>query len=106
MITVWIPSLLRSLTGGVAQIEVDAESLRELIDRMDERHPGIKDRLVSDDRVKPNIAVVVNGVNSRGGLRQTLDDGSEVHFVPAISGGAIHRGAIHGGAATGCDYQT
>lgn len=99
MVTVWIPSLLRSLTGGVTQIEIEAGSLRELIDRLDERHPGIKDRLVSDDRVKPNIAVVVNGVNSRGGLRQTLDNGSEVHFVPAMSGGAIH------GGATGCDYQ-
>lgn len=99
MVTVWIPSLLRSLTGGVTQIEIEAGSLRELIDRLDERHPGIKDRLVSDDRVKPNIAVVVNGVNSRGGLRQALDEGSEVHFVPAMSGGAMD------GGATGCDYQ-
>ncbi len=99
MVTVWIPSLLRSLTSGETQIELEAASLRDLIDRLDERYPGLKDRLVSDDRVKPNIAVVVNGVNNRGGLRQTLDDGSEVHFVPAMSGGAIH------GDATRCDYQ-
>ena len=96
MVTVWIPSLLRSLTGGVTQIELEAGSLRELIDRLDERHPGIKDRLVGDDRVKPNIAVVVNGVNSRSGLRQPLDDGSEVHFVPAMSGGATQVGTTNG----------
>ena len=93
MATVWIPSLLRSLTGGLAEVSVPGATVREVIDALEISHPGLKDRLVQMDgnltRLKPNIALVVDGVNSRQGLRHPLAEHSEVHFVPALSGGAI-----------------
>ena len=86
--TVWIPSLLRSFTGGLAEVNVPGNSMRELIDGLEQRYPGIQARLLTEEgRVKPNIAVVVDGVNSKQGLRQPLSDNSEVHFVPAMAGG-------------------
>jgi len=87
MAKVWIPSLLRDMTGGLSEFDVPGETVREIIDRLDDIHPGIKDRLCQDGRLRPNIAVVIDGVTSRQGLRAKLGDSSEVHFVPAISGG-------------------
>jgi len=87
MAVVWIPSLLRNLTGGASQIEVAGGTVREVIEQLEARHPGIKERLVADDRLRPNVALVINGENSKLGLRHTLAADSEVHFVPALSGG-------------------
>jgi sulfur-carrier protein len=101
MAVVWIPSLLRGMTGGLAQIEIEAATVRELIDQLEARHPGIKDRLVSEERLRPNIALVINGVNSKQGLRQPIDAASEVHFVPAMSGGSV---GIRGDLSPGNDH--
>lgn len=69
-------------------MDVPASTVRELIDGLEQRYPGIKARLLTEEgRVKPNIAVVVDGVNSKQGLRQPLEASSEVHFVPAMAGG-------------------
>lgn len=87
MATVWIPSLLRGLTGGLSDIPARGLTVREVIDDLDARYPGLKARLVEGDRLKANIALVVDGVSSRQGLRHALTEASEVHFVPAMSGG-------------------
>ena len=84
---VWIPSLLRELTNGHDQLVVPGATVREVIANLNERYPGVKARLCADDRLAPNIAVVVDGSISRQGLRQPLTEMSEVHFIPAISGG-------------------
>jgi molybdopterin synthase sulfur carrier subunit len=87
MVTVWIPALMRDLTGGESQVSVSGETVRELIENLEERYPGMEARLCEEGRVRPNISVVVDGRVSNQGLRQKLTDGSEVHFLPAISGG-------------------
>lgn len=87
MAVVFIPSLLRKLTGGASELRVSGATIRDVVDALEVSFPGIKERLVADDRLRPNIALVVDGVNSREGLRHALNDDSEVHFVPAMSGG-------------------
>ncbi|MCW1970377.1 MAG: MoaD/ThiS family protein [Anaerolineae bacterium] len=91
MVIVWIPSLLRRLTGGKAELRAelraDGATVREVIDQLEQTYPGLKARLVEDGRLKPSFAVVVDGVSSDLGLRQTLALNSELHFVPALSGG-------------------
>jgi molybdopterin converting factor small subunit len=84
---VWIPSLLRELTDGQEKLVVPGATAREVIANLDERYPGIEARLCKDGRLQSNIAVVVDGVISRQGLRQPLAETSEVHFLPSISGG-------------------
>lgn len=83
----WIPSLLRDLTGGEATVGVEGETVREVIDALEGRFPGIKGRLCDGDRLRPTISVVVDGQVSRLRLRQPVEETSEVHFVQAISGG-------------------
>jgi molybdopterin synthase sulfur carrier subunit len=88
MPVVWIPALLRDLTGGEENVTVPGETVQQVIENLDERYPGIKERLCEEGRLRPNIAVIVDGVSSRQRLRHRLTETSEVHFVPAISGGA------------------
>jgi len=84
---VWIPSLLRDLTGGKSTLSIDGQTVREVIEHLEEKHPGIKARLLDEDQLRPSISVVVDGHNSLLKLRQRLSESSEVHFVIAISGG-------------------
>ena len=84
----WIPSLLQSLTAGQTQVEVQADTVRAVIDALDAVHPGIKARLcTADGRIKPEIAVAVDGEITVEGLRARVAAQSEVHFLPALSGG-------------------
>ncbi len=85
--SVWIPSLYRDLTDGAEVVEVAATTVAELVDILEERYPGIKERLVVDGRIRPHIAVSVNNEITHRGLRQKLHAPSEIHFVPAMSGG-------------------
>jgi molybdopterin synthase sulfur carrier subunit len=87
MPSVWIPALLRDLTGGEEKLSVPGETVQQVIEHLDERYPGIKARLYEDGQLRRDIAVVVDGVASRQRLRQRLAETSEVHLVPAISGG-------------------
>ena len=84
---VWIPSLLRELTGGQRTVAAAGTTVREVIDSLEQSYPGIKARLLEDDALRPGLTLVVDGKISRLKLRQTVEETSEIHFVPAISGG-------------------
>jgi molybdopterin converting factor small subunit len=84
---VWIPALLRDLTGGTAQVSVTAETVGEAVERLEERYPGVKERLVEGERLRPNIAVIVDGVTGQRRLREKVGEDSEIHFIASISGG-------------------
>jgi molybdopterin converting factor small subunit len=85
--TVFIPPLLRSYTGGESSVTVPGDTVREVVAALDARYPGIGARLVDDGRIRPGMSVCVDSVVSTAGLRHRLAEQSEVHFLPAISGG-------------------
>ena len=87
MATIFIPSMLQSLTGGKKQIDCDARNIRQVIDRLDELYPGIKDRLTEDGEIRPNLAIAIDGDVAIMGMLEKVGENSEVHFVPAIGGG-------------------
>lgn len=87
MTTVYIPTMLLPVTGGVKQTEVEARNVRQLINALEEQFPGIRERLLEDNQVRPNLAVSIDGEVARMGLLERVGEHSEVHFVPAISGG-------------------
>jgi molybdopterin synthase sulfur carrier subunit len=88
---VGIPAQLAALTGGRSLVEVEGSNVRQLIDRIDEMYPGIRDKLVENGRLRGNISVAVDGEISPLGLLERVSPRSEVHFVAAISGGASLR---------------
>ena len=83
-----IPSLMRKLTAGEEQVTVPGTTVREVIDNLEHRYPGVKARLCEEGRIKPGIAVYIDGIlTTREGLRERLNADAEIHFLPAISGG-------------------
>ena len=87
MPVVWIPSLLRTFTGGEEKVVVSGATVQEVIEGLDARYPGVKARLCEDEQLKPHLAVAVDGEVTPEGLRQRVRESSEVHFIPALSGG-------------------
>jgi molybdopterin synthase sulfur carrier subunit len=87
MPTVVIPTMLQELTGGLKQIEVPGQTVADLIDNLEAKHPGIKSRLTDGGALRSNLAVAVDGEVSVLGLFEDVSEDAEVHFIPAISGG-------------------
>ncbi len=81
MVNVHFPSSLRDLTEGVAEIEIEASSVRRLLAALDERYPGMADRL------SEGVSVSINGEIMPDALYEDIPDGAEVHFLPTLSGG-------------------
>jgi molybdopterin synthase sulfur carrier subunit len=84
---VWIPSLLQNLTAGEEKVVVSGATVGEIIDNLEVRFPGVRERLVHDGAIRPHIAVAIDGDVSPEGLDQDVQDSSEIHFIPALSGG-------------------
>ncbi|MBW3543633.1 MAG: MoaD/ThiS family protein [Planctomycetes bacterium] len=83
----FIPPMLRPLTHGIDFVELEAANVRQLIEALDERFPGLRERLCDGDELKPGLTVAVDGVVSSVGLLARVRPASEVHFLPAIGGG-------------------
>jgi molybdopterin synthase sulfur carrier subunit len=84
---VFIPSLLRPLAQGAEDVEVAGATVRQIIENLNARFPGIRERLCSDGELQPGLAVAVDGQISSLGLLQKVQPESEVHFLPAVGGG-------------------
>lgn len=66
---------------------VAGATVAEVIENLDRLFPGIKARLCEGNRLRAGIAAAVDTQITRLGLQQPVSDSSEVHFLPAISGG-------------------
>ncbi len=90
-IEVRIPTVLRKHTGGEKKVEGSGDTLRELIDDLEARHPGLREALVGGDGTLHRfINVYVNDEDVRflGGIETPLEDGDSVSVLPAVAGGA------------------
>ena len=87
MPVIWIPALLRDLTDGREQVEVPGTTLRQALDELIILYPELQTRLIQNGRLRPDFSVIVDGTASYLKLRQPLSENSEVHLVPAVSGG-------------------
>jgi molybdopterin converting factor small subunit len=87
MPVVWISSLLRELTAHQERIAVEGATVREVIESLEKRYPGIKQRICAGDSLRPGIAVMIDSEVAPLGLLQPVREQSEVHIVPAIAGG-------------------
>ncbi len=88
-----LPPTLPPLFGGLPRrLELEAATVDEAIGRLDERWPGLRDRLCEPGPVlRPHINVFVD--RERAALDTALDAGSRVDVIAAISGGCAFRAA-------------
>jgi len=82
-----LPPILPPLFPGLPrELEVEAATVDEAIDQLDERWPGMRDRLVEPGpKLRPHINVYVD--RARGELDSELATDSRVDVIAAISGG-------------------
>ncbi|MYD50213.1 MAG: MoaD/ThiS family protein [Dehalococcoidia bacterium] len=89
-IVVRIPTPLRRLTDGQDKVDVEGDSLGNVIDAMNEQYPGIRERICDDQgQLRNFVNVYVNGEDVRflQGLETPMSSGDEVSVVPAVAGG-------------------
>lgn len=94
-IEVRIPTILRTYTGGEKAVTGDGGSLAALIEDLEVKHPGLKDRLVEEkngaDDLRRFVNIYINDEDVRfmGGLEAPLSDGDQVVVLPAVAGGSV-----------------
>jgi molybdopterin converting factor small subunit len=79
--------MLRDLTGGRSTVDAAGSTVREVIEDLERKFPGIGEKLIDESRLRSNLSVAVDGEVSPLGLREKVGASSEVHFVAAIKGG-------------------
>jgi molybdopterin synthase sulfur carrier subunit len=84
-----IPTPLRTLTGGADEVTATGGTVGEVIEDLEKKHPGIRDRLLDEKGVRRfvNIYVGEEDVRFLDGLKTGLKPGDQVTIVPAIAGG-------------------
>ena len=89
-VLVRIPTPLRSLTKGQAEVEGQADTVAGLIESLEKQFPGLKERLVDESgEMRRFINVYVNEEDIRflKNRETPLKDGDEISIIPAIAGG-------------------
>ncbi|HEX4474673.1 MAG TPA: MoaD/ThiS family protein [Polyangiaceae bacterium] len=88
-VTIRIPTPLRTLTGGEDQVPIEGSTVKQVIENLEARHPGIRDRLLDEKGVRRFVNIYVGDEDIRflDGLETQLKGGEEVSIVPAIAGG-------------------
>jgi molybdopterin synthase sulfur carrier subunit len=98
-VLVRIPTPLRTVTKGAAEVQAEADTVRGVIDDLERQYPGFRDRVLDGTgEIRRFINVYVNEEDVRflDGDKTALRAGDQLSIVPAIAGGALAASA--GGA--------
>ena len=87
MPTVRLPSLLQPFAGGQTSVVAAGATLRAVIDDLERQHPGLRDRIIAGDEIRPDVMIAINS-DEAAGLDAPVPDDAEVHILPAIAGGS------------------
>lgn len=92
-ISVRIPTPLRKLTKGKDMVEVTGRTLKEVLDNLEKKCPGFRERLFDDkapqESIRRFVNIYVNDEDSRllKDLATETKDGDIVSIIPAVAGG-------------------
>ena len=89
-VSVRIPTILRTYTGGAAEVTAEAGTLREVIAGLDASYPGLSGRILDDAgklRRFVNVYVGDEDVRLAQGLDTAVPAGIQVSVIPAVAGG-------------------
>ena len=89
-VSVRIPTILRTYTGGASEVTAEGATLAEVLDDLDANHPGIRARVLDDQgaiRRFVNVYVGNDDVRFLDALDTKTPDGVQVSVIPAVAGG-------------------
>ena len=82
-----VPSQLLSYTRRASQVQVEGNTLVEVLADLDRQFPGLRFRIIDEqDEIRPHIRIFVNQEIARD-LQHELQPGDEIRIIGAISGG-------------------
>jgi sulfur-carrier protein len=89
-VRVKVPTILRDQVGGASVVEGDGETLRDLLQDLERRYPGMTQRILTDEgRLHRFVNLYVNDEDVRylGSLDTEVREGDTVAILPAVAGG-------------------
>ena len=89
-VSVRIPTILRTYTGGESEVSASGATLAEVLDDLESSYPGIKSRILDDQgaiRRFVNVYVGNDDVRFLEALDTKTNDGAQVSVIPAVAGG-------------------
>jgi sulfur-carrier protein len=89
-VSVRIPTILRSYTGGAAEVTTQEGTLRDVIAGLDASYPGLAGRILDEGgkiRRFVNVYVGEEDVRLAQGLDTEVPPGFQVSVIPAVAGG-------------------
>ena len=89
-VTVRIPTPLQRLTNGQGEVQCTGQTVTELLNDLEKRHPGVKERICDETgKLRRFVNVFVNEEDIRflQGDQTAIKDGDDVSIIPAIAGG-------------------
>ncbi|WP_432477572.1 MoaD/ThiS family protein [Nocardioides sp. GXQ0305] len=89
-VSVRIPTILRTYTGGESEVSAEGGTLAEVLEDLDTHHSGIKGRIVDETgelRRFVNVYVGNDDVRFLDNLATPTPDGAQVSVIPAVAGG-------------------
>lgn len=89
-VEVRIPTILRKHTGGAKAVASSGATVREIIDRLDADHPGLKGAIIAEGGdIHRFINIYLNDEDIRfsGALETPVSEGDVVSILPAVAGG-------------------
>ena len=89
-VSVRIPTILRTYTGGESEVSATGDTLAAVLDDLDARYAGIKGRIVDESgelRRFVNVYVGNDDVRFLDDLATPTPDGTQISVIPAVAGG-------------------
>ena len=89
-VKVKIPTQLRTLTEGAGEVEASGATLAEILEDIESRHPGMKERLLDDSgALRRFVNVYLNDEDVRflDGLSTSVPEDAQLSIIPAVAGG-------------------
>jgi molybdopterin converting factor small subunit len=89
-VTVRVPPVFRTMTGGQSKVEVEGATVSEIVAALEAAHPGFSAKMLADDGTLVkyvNVFVDDDDVRFMDGLGTAVPDGAEVSIMQAVAGG-------------------
>jgi sulfur-carrier protein len=88
-VSVSIPTILRTHTGGEKRVTASGDTLQAVINDLEANYSGITERIVDGDKLHRFVNIYVNDEDVRfsGGMETEIADGDSVTILPAVAGG-------------------
>ncbi len=89
-VSVRVPTILRTYTGGDSEVSASGSTLAEVLDDLDTHYSGIRSRILDDNgqlRRFVNVYVGNDDVRFLENLETPTPDGAQISVIPAVAGG-------------------